>query len=341
MSQSDTIKPSDGFNYYHQLVTWGSFPEQAQKLNRLVSGDPANNWMAHLKARHPTFRHCLSINCGNGWVEREMFRKGIFERVTGTDIMAEHLKAAQAEADAIGMPAKYIRVDVNNDPVPDLGFDLAFNHAALHHVANIDFVVRRLCQLLPENGILASYDYTGPHRNQYDYEMWSRAVEFNHQQPEHLRNDRLIYPHMRTMLHIDPSEAIHSELIIPTFRRYFHIEEQVALGGAFAYLLLQEHSKLHKQRDTEDGRRLLAEIMRIDDEVTAGDIDRSLFTFLVLRPNKAALENTAQLDVWTCEEAAREEAARQNGGRYSPASALELVYDDLAMANWKLEHAAK
>lgn len=331
------IKPTEGYNYYHDLTTWLSFEAIARALNTKISGDPSRNWVDFLQRAYPKFSHCLSFNCGNGWVERELFNKGVIGAVTGTDIADQSLSAARTDAEVIRMPATYLNIDINKDHLPKECFDIVLNHAALHHVAKIDFVLRQVCTILPEDGVFVSYDYTGPHRNQYDFDTWSKIVEFNDWQAPDLQNTNLCYPHLPTMLDMDPSEGIHSELILDHINRYFKVEHSVALGGSFAYQLLHDHANLNSRKHTSEGRALVNKILAIDEELTGNDIKRSFFTFLVLRPNKASLNDEGQLARWTEEEETREHQAAANGGRYYPKTALEIICNELAMARYLLK----
>lgn len=331
-----TIRAADGYDYYHNLTTWLSFDPVRRALNQAISGDPEQSWMDFVRNNYPQFSHCLSLNCGHGWVERALFAKGCMRFVTGTDIDQNLLSTAEAEAKAVQMPARYLQMDINTDPLPGDAIDLVLNHAAMHHVARVDRVLRQICALLPEDGLFISYDYTGPHRNQYEYEFWSRMVEFNQCQPEHLKNTNLTYPHLPTMLVMDPSEAIHSELLLDHINRYFHVDYCVPLGGKFAYQLMHDHANLNAHQQTPEGQALIAEILRIDAEITRADPQRSLFTFIVMRPNKSILADEHQLAQWTREEDEREQLALENGGLYYPKTALQIITEELAMARYLL-----
>ena len=84
--------------------------------------------------------------------------------------------------------------------------------------------------MLPEDGWFVSFDYVGPHRNQYRLDAWEEAWQLNRQLPSTLQQD-LAYPPMPVMLVVDPTEAVHSELIVDTFERYFTAGQYTALGG--------------------------------------------------------------------------------------------------------------
>jgi SAM-dependent methyltransferase len=328
--------PVESYDYYHKLVTWLSFDPIRRALNQTISGHPEKTWVDHVREGYAPFEHCLSVNCGNGWVERDLFCKGLVRSVTGTDISESVLQQANTAARAIQLPASYLRLDINRDPLPRDSIDLVLNYAAMHHVTRIDWVMRQICDLLPEEGLFVSFDYTGPHRNQYAYEDWSRIIEFNQKQPEQLRNTNLAYPHLPTMLAVDPSEAVHSELIMEHARRYFFVERCVRLGGVFAYQLMHDHSNLDRLQHTPEGKALVEEILRIDTALTEKSPDSSLFTFLLMRPNKSVLEDHTQLSQWTSQEEDRELRASLNGGLYYPKTGLQIITEELAMSRYEL-----
>ena len=326
-----TTVPAPGFDYYGNYVSWVSFDQVNFHLNRLVSGHPIQNWVHFLRDNHPTFDSALSMNCGNGWVDRELFREGVVREVVGVDIDDGILEEARREAAEVGLPARYECMDVNRSDLPHGPYDLVVNFAALHHVSLIDRVVRGIHRSLAPGGLLVHYDYTGPHRNQYSTEAWSATIELNESLPADLRNDGLCYPHLPTMLAVDPTEAVHSELMLETFGRYFDFETLVPLGGGIAYQLLHENSALHSRRDTSEGRDALERIIAADVELTAGDPARSLFTFAVLTP-KAELPGDEILAGWTEQEERRETDAAAAGGRYYPRTAFGVSYELLADA---------
>jgi SAM-dependent methyltransferase len=335
-ASSPGAKPSDGHNYYHNLVTWLSFDPIRRALNAAITGNPEKTWADYVRETYAPFQHCLSLNCGNGWVERDLFAKGIIYSATGTDIGEGALQQAREQAKAIQLPARYLRLDINQDPLPKEGIDLVLNHAAMHHVTRIDQVMRQLCEILPTDGLFLSFDYTGPHRNQYPYKDWARMIEFNQQQPVELRNANLTYPHLPTMLALDPSEAVHSELIIEVAHRYFIPEYCVPLGGVFAYQLMHDHTHLDRMKHTPEGQALVEEILQIDAGLTREAPESNLFTFLLMRPNKSVLADHAQLREWTRQEEERENRATRNGGLYYPKTALQIITEELAMARYQL-----
>ena len=319
-----TVKPGEAFRYYSDTLYWNDFPEIQAHLNHLATGHSTTDWMTLLE-RCPPAQRLLSLNCGNGWVERKLCKRGYARSVVGLDISEDLLAEARRLAAHEGVVADYRVADANTTSLAALGFDHVLNHAALHHVAYIDRLVREVLIHMPEHGLLINYDYVGPHRNQYEWEAWSRMIELWDQMPPQLRTG-LAYPPIEAMLAGDPTEAVHSELIVDTLRRYFDIVEMRALGGAIAYQMLWNNVGLHQARESWHGAYWLNRIIEADSEFTAGKPESSLFAVLICRPRKTVLGDTEQLALWTKEENEREERAARNGGRYYPRGAIEIIY---------------
>jgi SAM-dependent methyltransferase len=236
----------------------------------------------------------------------------------GVDIGADLL--ADADRAAAGRPIRHYRLDVNTGAFPEDGYDLVVNHAAGHHIAYLDRVFRTLAEILSDDGVLVSWDYVGPHRNQYPGDIWEAAHRVNTMLPADLRSP-MNYPWLPVMLQEDPTEAIHSELVLPVMRRYFSLEYERALGGAIAYVLLTPNPGF-LDAPPEVTAPWAELILGEDDAFTDTDPSRSLFVYAIARPRKAALADTAQLAIWTAEEDERERRAAESGGRYYPPTAI-------------------
>ena len=169
------------------------------------------------------FQKALALNCGNGWVERELVQTGVARSAVGLDISERLLETARGSAADAGLHIEYYCVDTNTAAFDFPGVDLVINYAAMHHVANVDRAMREFCRLLPIDGAFFSWDYIGPHRNQYPDSQWAAIKRLNKTLPIGMRR-WLAYSHLSKMIDDDPTEAIHSELIMATMRRYFHLD---------------------------------------------------------------------------------------------------------------------
>jgi SAM-dependent methyltransferase len=308
---------------------WNDLPQVAAYIERRATGKPDTDWYTHLKdvTGGRTFRKALFLNCGNGWVERQLLEAGIVEEAVGTDISDELLDQARKAAAVAGLPARYYARDINTADLPEDGYDLVVNFAAAHHIAYLDKVLRRVCEVLPADGVFASVDYVGPHRNQYGYAQWQAAQELVEQLPEAFRSAPN-YPHLPTMLAGDPTEAIHSELILDTVRRYFRLEELNPIGGALAYPVLSFNSAVHGTPGPERDA-VVEQVLAADEAWTTEDPDRTLFAFFWGHPMKAVLDEQDTLAAWAREEEAREQAAAAAEGRYYPLTVLQQLTQEL------------
>ena len=313
---------------YYTGKYWNDLPAVRVHLNQRATGDTGTTWAHHVRElRGKPFEKALFLNCGNGWVEREWFAEGIIKSAVGVDYSEELLDQARQASE--GLPFEYHQLDTNTAKFPGGGYDLVVNHAAGHHIARLDKVLRAICALLPDDGWFVNWDYIGPHRNQYGWEQWAAAQRLNNRAPAALQN-RLRYPDRASMMQDDPKEAIHSELYDEVLRRYFCVSHDRALGGWLAYLLLTSNERLFAA-PAEDVDLWVAEVLREDG--LEADAGRTLFRYTIARPNHRVLQDAAMLQTWESEEDLRESRAAEALGIYYPHS----VVDDLkAMSRTKL-----
>ena len=328
-SGDETVVPADDFNYYRDIIYWNSFERTISLWNETISGDANIFWVQYLKRKYGTFEQGLFLNCGNGWVERALFEAGVIKSAIGLDIGKSALEIANIEADKIGMPSEYINIDTNKfSAMQGRSIDLIVNHGAMHHVAYLNRVTRELRDALKQSGLYVLMDYVGPHRNQYPWNMWSQIVEFNETLPEEFRK-KLEYAHMKTMIAMDPTEAIHSEIQVHILQRYFDIEEYIPLGGGIAYTILFENRALFRARHTPEGKATLERIFEEDRRLLTELPESNLFAFAIAKP-KQKFDDAALVEMWQREENDREDRARIDGGRYYPINALEIIYNQIA-----------
>lgn len=322
-----TVVPAEGFEYYQHRY-WNDFEFVRRRLNERATGDATITWPEHLRDRWGPFERALVLNCGNGWVERDLVAKGVVRSAVGVDVSGELLDEARRTAADLGLPLEYVRCDTNLAQFPDGPFDLVVNHAALHHVAYLDRVLRRLWEVLEPAGILVSWDYVGPHRNQYRARQWEAAWDTNLALPPHVRQV-MRYPDLGTMIGGDPTEAIHSEMILQMVGRYFDTEHRRDLGGGVGYLLLTHNEAIHGL-DERAAEPFVELIMGADAALTAESPELSLFVYHVARPRPGALDDAELLGRWTTEEEVRESAAATRGGVYYPRTAIAALAEPLA-----------
>ena len=321
------VNEKDGI--YYGGGYWNELDAVRRMFNQRISGRTVGPWFHDFSVgRSEPFRRALILNCGNGWIEREMVSAGVMAEAVGIDYSEVLLDEARQAASIHDLPLRYHRMNVNAAAFPAEEFDLVVNYAGAHHVSLIDRVFREICRLLPEDGWFLSLDYVGPHRNQYTPAAWERAWSVNNELPPQVRQC-MTFPHLPTMLVDDPTEAIHSELIVETLHRYFHVERFVPLGGAIAYPILTHNARLFGLTDQSEQAIWVDHVLRADEDFLSEHPDSTLFAYFAAKPNKEALQRPEALARWEREESDREQRARVNGGEYYPHTALQDAYTRL------------
>jgi SAM-dependent methyltransferase len=338
MYNKATTFPSDKFSYYKKDIYWNDFECVRKHLNLSISGSSDVDWMSYLKSKIPHADRGFILNCGNGWVERDLFQRGVLSSVMGVDFMEQSIEEAIIGAKEVGMPAIYFKADCNMLQVEEK-FPIVVNHAAMHHVTRINHVKSTIAKMILSNGIYIGFDYVGPHRNQYSPQSWFEMVKLNNSLPKRYRA-KLTYPHLKTMLHTDPSEAVHSELILSVMKRYFDLDEYVELGGGVAYQILFQNLNLYNDRNTSEGLAIIQQILKVDEQLTTSKSAENLFSFWIARPKKNDFPTDPQIAEWQLLEDEREASSIKNGGRYYLETPLEIIYNEFE-ENFRFYHDAK
>ena len=189
---------------YYDSGYWNDFDATQRMFNQRIAGGTPGPWFHdYFAARGKPFERALFLNCGNGWVERDMVSAGVVREAVGIDYSEALLEEARREASTLGLPLTYHQMNTNTAAFPPGPFDLVVNYAAAHHIAMIDRVFRQICTLLPDDGCFLSFDYVGPHRNQYSTEAWERAWALNNELPAHLRQS-MGYPNVQSCCRSTP-----------------------------------------------------------------------------------------------------------------------------------------
>jgi len=310
----NTIKSNDHTVYYNGQY-WNDLPQVQEYINENYTGKKNYGFLDQFKDKYceKMFKIGLVINCGNGWVERDLIDRGIVQHIIAFDYSFELLK--EANKNKCGRNISYFQADVNKVNFPNNKFDLVVNHAALHHVQYLNRLCFILCHTLKKDGVFLNQDYVGPRRNQYSFNHWRVIKNINNKLPVDIQKDTLIKPHLPTMLHVDPSEAIHSDLIIEYTRRYFNILEQHATNGGLAYELLTHNNKIQKL-NSDKLNDYIEKILIYDRKYTKNNKIPVMFSYFVAVPNKMIIRDKLKCALFQEVENKRELRAQNYRGVY-------------------------
>jgi SAM-dependent methyltransferase len=101
------------------------------------------------------FGEALEIGSGTGYFSLNLMQLGLVERLVATDISAGMLAELEATAATLGLEVRTETLDAERLPFEDRSFDLAFGHAVLHHLPDLEAALGELRRVLRPGGTLA------------------------------------------------------------------------------------------------------------------------------------------------------------------------------------------
>ncbi|HTR02067.1 MAG TPA: class I SAM-dependent methyltransferase [Thermoanaerobaculia bacterium] len=189
-------------------------------INRRVSGNPSEwplDWLRRVHVR-TSFRRAVSWGCGLGAFERSARKLDLVERIDAFDISQASIRDARQRAEDDGLTGiVYGTGDFNDPQIAREGYDVAFFHASLHHVAALERMFRRLAIHLDHPSAIYVDEYVGPSRFHWTAEKLTTAQAMLDRVPDNGKTATLIPPPIEQT---DPSEAYRSDEI-PSFLRTF------------------------------------------------------------------------------------------------------------------------
>ncbi|MEX0880995.1 MAG: class I SAM-dependent methyltransferase [Thermoanaerobaculia bacterium] len=260
---------------------WGAQPLVRRAINRRVTGDPNRwpmEWFAdkYVPAALPLG---LSVGCGTGLLERDVFVKGICERVEGVDFSPEAITEARRGAEEAGLARRldYRVEDINAIRLPRQAYDIVFFHGSLHHIRNVERVLEEVHAALKPGGLIFLDEYMGPSRSEWREAEWGFARSAFDALPEELKNR----PELAIPLPMDdPSESVRSSAILPAARRLFATLEDRPYGGNILWFVFP---CLDIARLREDRTDALSRLIALEDHLLEKGWVESYFRVIVAR----------------------------------------------------------
>jgi 2-polyprenyl-3-methyl-5-hydroxy-6-metoxy-1,4-benzoquinol methylase len=130
--------------------TWDTDPAKVERARRIAEA---------IAERVPGLRRMsvLEYGCGTGLLGLALLPRAA--RVTLADSSREMIAVAREKIAASGAAnVSAIRLDLTSEPAPAEKYDLVCTLLTLHHVGDVDGVLRKLGEVLPSGGILCVAD---------------------------------------------------------------------------------------------------------------------------------------------------------------------------------------
>ena len=256
---------------------------------RLMTDTPRHwlGWLLNDYFAERTFDRSLSVCCGDGAHEIQLYTSGKVRFVSGVDISEGAIKQAAARFAAAGAPPERYRFEVRDVNALQLGetYDLIFSTGALHHATNLEGLLATMEQALAPNGYFVVVEFIGPNRFQWtDQQIEIANQVLSALDPAYLRdgrNTRFERPTIESMLACDPSEAVRSAEEYPLVKKYFDVRYERFYNGT---LLHQLHPLLRTELANQGKRdfdSIVKLILLLEDLLIKGNVLPSDFVFLI------------------------------------------------------------
>jgi SAM-dependent methyltransferase len=256
---------------------------------RLMTDRPTHwlGWLLNDYFAQRSFVRSLSVCCGDGAHEIQLYESGKVQCVHGFDISAGAIKQAVARFESVAAPTDRYWFEVRNVNALQLegSFDLILSTGALHHTTNLEDLLVKLEGLLAPNGYFVVVEFIGPNRFQWT----DRQVEIANRilrtlDPSYMRDGhrtRFERPSIESMLRSDPSEAVRSIDVYPLVKQHFDVRYERFYNGT---LLHQLHPLLATElanRGQRDFDSIVRLILLMEDLLIKHQVLPSDFVFLI------------------------------------------------------------
>ncbi len=235
------------------VIAWTDSPQVQQLyIHPSISGVAEDNWLIWVAKnyfRQPVQR-ALSVGCGDGCLERHALQLNIAQCFDAFDASPEAVEIARKKAAEAGVANRvnYAVADLNRCHFEAQSYDAAFAAMALHHVKELEHVLKQVRLSLKLGSLFILNEFIGPDQFQWTETQVRLANELLQRIPERYRKSlrsgtlktRVLQPRRDEMTAGDPTESIRSSEIVPLVSDMFEVVERVDYGGTIVNLVLEE-----------------------------------------------------------------------------------------------------
>lgn len=275
---SENMAGSDAFS---ADVYWLAVPAvQKRHQQKATAGTGYPGWVQYCLGEflgtHAPAERMLSIGCGTGTLERELYQLKAFQHCDAMDIAPAALEVAKAEALAIGASTiEYLLADIEQLELPANHYDAVWFNGSLHHIRELETVCQRVRHSLKPGGWLFFNEYVGANHFGLGDEQRAAISHAFDLIPERFRRSFVQgsfgqtqpiapLPDPVEVAKVDPSEAVRSADILRVVDAHFEIRALNPCGGSLLQFLLHGIAGNFRQDDPHS-MRILQMLFDIED----------------------------------------------------------------------------
>lgn len=275
---------------------WQYHPSALEMRRTLQGGRDRMDWFIRDKLKGARIRRALGIGVGLAIDELQLAELGAIEHFEMIDVNAAGLEVVEKRAAERGLTGRVsCRVqDANSSDLGEKRYDLIVFTASLHHMTELEKVLRACDRALVPGGTLFATEYIGPDCFQYPAAHVALANAFYRTLDPRVKNkwypDALAFPTREEVLANDPTESVHSSRIVSAMRAIWPRLEFTGLYGPLAFMV-SWCLNYDATYDTEIGRAEMQRLIQADHEaVDAGQLPHYYAHLIARKPRSRAGE---------------------------------------------------
>jgi SAM-dependent methyltransferase len=250
---------------------WQYHPFALEMRRALQGGRDRVDWFIHTRLKGRKVQRALGIGVGLGTEELQFVERGAVEHFEMIDVNPAGLDVLKERAAQLGIADRVTcRVqDANSGDLGERRYDLIVFTASLHHMVQLEKVLRACERALVPGGLLLASEYIGPDCFQFPAEHIAVGNAFYRTLDPRAKNkwypDALGFPTREEVLANDPTESVHASRIVSTIRGVWPDMEFIGTYGALAFMVswCLDYDAIY---DSEIGRNEMQRLIDADHE---------------------------------------------------------------------------
>jgi len=252
----------------------GFHPAVQAQLTKIRDGLSLSEWVVKRFNKNSPVNRAISLGSGTGDFEFELLAANLAQHVDMYEVSQarieknrERLREAKLE-----QKATFFASDMNKLQLNPNSYDVAIFMASLHHVFELEQVLKEVYKGLVPGGMLFAYEYIGPDRFAFPATHTFPARAFYRTLEPGFRSGHadLPLPDPQEVAYEDPTEAVHSAAIVEALYKIFDRVEVISIPQTIS-MIIWPGLNMEAIFESAEGYALMEEILAFDEAmVNAG-----------------------------------------------------------------------